>query len=355
MQHAAAKTLPGNPFLALLREAKPEIDRRLVLCLDQELERMGSTGRAVQEMLLAAKELSLRGGKRLRAALVLAGQKATEARASRWDRGLDVGVAVELLQSYLLIHDDWMDQDDRRRGGPSVHVVLARRFRSAHAGACGAVLAGDYLAALATRELARAVRTHPRQATIVQAFADIQLSTVAGQQLDATRLDRDAEKVYELKTAAYTVAGPLQLGALLAGADARTQRALGRFARPLGIAFQLRDDLLGLFAPPARTGKPLANDLREGKRTWTLEWALGHASARERRQIRAAFGMKSASTRDVRAALDAVRSSGAEAATESRLTAQVTTALRALSAARLKPSGEALLLGAARALLERGS
>jgi geranylgeranyl diphosphate synthase type I len=254
-----------------------------------------------------------------------------------------------------LIHDDWMDQDDRRRGGPSVHLTLARRFRSTHAGACGAILAGDYLAALATRQLADAVRRHPRQTEMMKAFADVQLSTVAGQQLDATRLGRDAEKVYELKTAAYTVAGPLALGALLAGADRRTQNALSRFARPLGIAFQLRDDLLGLFAPPKLTGKPLANDLREGKRTWTLEWALKNANARERKQLRAALGMASASAKDVRSALAAIRSSGADAATDARLTEHVQKALKALDSAHLRPAGEALLLGAARALLERGS
>lgn len=355
MQRRAAKTLPGNPFLALLHEVKPEVDRRLATCLDEELAHMGAVGDAVFEMLLAAKDLTLRGGKRLRAALVLAGQKATESRVSSWDRGLDVGVAIELLQSYLLIHDDWMDQDDRRRGGPSVHVTLARRFRSTHSGACGAILAGDYLAALATRQLVRATRRHAHHAELLQAFADMQLSTVAGQQLDATRLGRDAEKVYELKTASYTVAGPLQLGALLGGADRRTQNALQRFAKPLGIAFQLRDDLLGLFAPSKRTGKPLANDLREGKRTWTLEWALANGTARQRRQIRAAYGMASARSAEVRSALEALRASGAADATEARLNEHVGKSLKALEAARLRPAGEALLLGAARALLERGA
>jgi geranylgeranyl diphosphate synthase type I len=234
-------------------------------------------------------------------------------------------------------------------------LSLSRRFRSTHAGSCGAILAGDYLAALATRELSRAVRGHKRQAEIVQAFADMQLSTVAGQQLDATRLGRDAEKVYELKTAAYTVLGPVQLGALLAGADRRTQSALARFAKPLGIAFQMRDDLLGLFAPTKLTGKPFANDLREGKRTWTLEWALSNASARERKQLKAAHGMASASAKDVRVALAAVRSCGAQEATEARLNQHVQVALKALASARLRPAGEALLLGAGRALLERGA
>jgi geranylgeranyl diphosphate synthase type I len=341
--------------LALLHEVKPEVDRRIEACLDHEIEAMGPSGEAVHAMLVESRALSLRGGKRLRAALVVAGQKATERRSTSWERGLTAGVALELLQSYFLIHDDWMDQDDTRRGGPSIHVALGRRFKSPHAGACGAILAGDYLVALATRVLVSATRRHPQQAAILETFANIQISTVAGQQLDATRLSRDAEKVYELKTGSYTVKGPLELGALVAGADARTLAAIRRFAKPVGVAFQLRDDLLSLFASSRDTGKPVANDLRVGKRTWTVEWAFEHAGRPERRVLEKVFGHPSASSRDVRAALSAIKKSGALAATEQRLRQHMNEAMRALGKAQLSPSGEQLLLGAARALVERGA
>jgi geranylgeranyl diphosphate synthase, type I len=348
-----AKTLPRNPFLALLAEVRPEVDRRVAACLDGEVASVGASGEAVQAMLVEARALSLRGGKRLRAALVLVGQKATESRVLPWERGLQVGVAFELLQSYFLIHDDWMDQDDTRRGGPSVHRALSRRFRSAHAGACSAILAGDYMAALATRVLVQATRKHPRQSELLETFATTQLLTVAGQQLDAIRASADAEKVYQLKTGNYTAKGPLLLGAMLAGADKRTLTAIARFAEPVGIAFQLRDDLLGLFAKVADTGKPVGNDLLVGKRTWTAEWALAHAKRPEKRAITAIFGKLAASRVDVRAALEALRATGAEEATETRLRQHMAGALAALERARLNPSGEALLLGAARALVER--
>jgi geranylgeranyl diphosphate synthase type I len=248
-----------------------------------------------------------------------------------------------------------MDQDDTRRGGPSVHVALARRFRSPHAGACGAILAGDYLVALATRMITEASRGHTRQSELLSTFAAMQMATVAGQQLDSTRLSRDAEKVYELKTGSYTVAGPLELGAHLAGADRRTLGAIARFARPIGVAFQLRDDLLSLFAKSSQTGKPFANDLRVGKQTWTLQWTLENAKPAERKAVRAAFGNPSATRQQLRSALSAIRSSGAGEATEARLNAHTSNALRALSKARLNAGGEALLLGAARALIERGT
>src|SRR5690606_34345522 len=212
----------------------------------------------------------------------LAGQKATEKRSLSWERGLGVGVAFELLQSYFLIHDDWMDQDDTRRGGPSVHFALGRHFRSSHAGACSAILAGDYLAALSMRVLVEATRRHPRQGELLESFATTQLLTVAGQQLDAISDAHDAERVYQLKTGNYTAKGPLLQGAMLAGASKKTLAAIGRFAEPVGIAFQLRDDLLGLFAKAADTGKPVGNDLLVGKRTWTVQWALAHAGRKEK-------------------------------------------------------------------------
>src|SRR5699024_2237997 len=145
-------------------------------------------------------------------------------------------------------------------------------------------------AALATRVLVQATRKHARQSELIETFATTQILTVAGQQLDAIRSSADAEKVYQLKTGNYTAKGPLLLGAMLAGADKRTLTAIARFAEPVGIAFQLRDDLLGLFAKGADTGKPVGNDLLVGKRTWTAEWALAHAKRPEKRAITAIFG-----------------------------------------------------------------
>lgn len=355
MQRPAAKTLTQNPFLALLREVKPDLDQRVARHLEGERPSAEAAGPAAVAMLRESQELSLRGGKRLRGALVLAGLKATESRTGSWERALRVGAAVELLQSYFLIHDDWMDQDATRRGGPSVHTALAKHFRDAHKGACGAILAGDYLVALATRVLVEATKGHRRQSDLLGAFAEMQLAAVLGQQLDSSGTEPEAEKVYELKTASYTVFGPLHLGALLGGASPRALRGLERFSKPLGVAFQLRDDLLSLFASPKQTGKPFANDLREGKQTWIVQWTMSQGSTEQRRAVRKVFGMHSAKSVDVRAAVKAIKEAGAEAATEARLRELTALSLQALKQARFSANGDALLRGAARAFVERRS
>lgn len=351
-----AKPLGHNPFVALVREVKPDVDRRLDAVLAAQVEQHESTGPEVVAMLTEAKALCSRGGKRLRAALIVAGQKALErGRPGRWDRALECGVAVELLQAYFLIHDDWMDRDDTRRGGPAVHAALSRRFRSEHQGACGAILAGDYLVALASRHLTQTLRKHPCLGAASQCFADMQLAAVVGQQLDVIGQSRKAELVYELKTSSYTVTGPLQLGALLAGAKPSALRGLERFARPLGVAFQLRDDLLGAFGRPEVTGKPRGSDIAAGKWTWLVEHALAHGRPKQTRVLERALGKHDPSAQLLLDATAALEDSGARAACEARISELVTRSSRELDRLKLSERGHALLQGAIVALSERHS
>ncbi len=351
-----AKALDPNPFLGLLREVKPDVDSRLDVLLNQHVQQHQDSGREVVEMLTQARELTGRGGKRLRAALVVVGQKAFErSRPARWETALACGVAVELLQSYFLIHDDWMDQDDTRRGGPSVHAALTRRFRSAHKGAASAILTGDYLVALATKQFAEATRRSKQLPELMRCFADMQLAAVVGQQLDVVGQAPNAERVYELKTSSYTVAGPLTLGALLAGASRAKLNGLEAYADPLGVAFQLRDDILGVFGDPKRTGKPSGNDIVAGKWTWLVEHALSNGRPKHKRAIKAALGNAGSSELQVEAATAALLDSGAVSACEARISELRAQSERALSRLRLPSRGNELLAGAIVALSERQS
>jgi geranylgeranyl diphosphate synthase type I len=263
---------------------------------------------------------------------------------------------VELLHSYFLIHDDWMDQDELRRGGPAVHAALARQLGSVHLGAAAAVLAGDYTLALATRELTRAALPPERRVGVLDRFAAMQLDVVAGQQLDvlggvpgaAAQLD----DVYRLKTGSYTVLGPLELGAALCDISVELRAGLEEFAVPLGIAFQLRDDLLGAFGDPAQTGKPRGSDLIAGKRTLLLQAALEDARASQR--IAAVLGKPAAPAADVEAALDAIHACGARDSVEARIAELTGRSLQALDSASFDAAGRTLLGGVLRALLERG-
>lgn len=347
-----AKILRQNPFAALLTTLKPEVDARLKGFLDAKLDALHQHGAEVRAVVQAMTSLCLRGGKRLRPALVVTGHQSATS-SDNWDALLDAGVALELLQAYFLIHDDWMDEDDTRRGGPSVHAHLGKRFRSSHLGNAGAILAGDYSLALATEVVGRLDVPAKRLASIVACFSQMQADAVIGQQLDVVGKNTDIETMYRLKTASYTLQGPLVLGALVGGAKEETLEALARFSIPVGVAFQLRDDLLNAFSPPEVTGKPFAGDLKSGKRTLVVDWARRHGKAADKRALKAAFGNPNASINQLRAAVSALESSGARDKVEQRISALVADALEQLSQAPLRRDGRVLLEGAAAALTDR--
>ncbi len=337
-----------NPFVALLRRVQPDIERRLAGFLNARVQSARAFGPEVQALAGEVRRLTLLGGKRLRPALVVVGLRTVSSSA---DLGpaLDAGVALELLHTYFLIHDDWMDGDRLRRGGPTVHVAMAARFRSEHKGNASAILAGDYAIALACDALAR-VDTEPvRLSSAFLAFAEMQLGAVAGQQLDMVGDGRDVELGYALKTGSYTVEGPLKLGALLAGAKPATLAALARYARPAGVAFQLRDDLLSLFGEPAETGKPLASDLISGKRTLLLRLALRRGKPREKSLIKKVLENPRAKVTALRAALSAIQATGAPELVETRISQLSEQALAELDAG-VSPAGRELLTGATLAL-----
>lgn len=350
-RRGAPKTIVPNPFVALLRTLQPDLQNRLSGFLDASVEGTRRLGPEVQALAREVRRLALRGGKRLRPALVVTGFRTGSATADL-EPALDAGVALELLHTYFLIHDDWMDGDRVRRGGPAVHVALAQRFRSEHKGNASAILAGDYALALACDALSRVETSAERLRRVFAIFAEMQLGAVAGQQLDMVGEGRDVELGYALKTGSYTVEGPLKLGALLGGAKQSTLESLARFATPAGIAFQLRDDLLSLFGDPKRTGKPLASDLLGGKKTLLLALALRRAKPREKAAIRRVVGNARAPLRDVRSALAAIEASGASELVERRI-AELSDA--ALSAVRhgIGAQGRALLVGALDALAQR--
>lgn len=355
------KSLPINPFVALLAGLKRDVETGLSDLFAPELERALKLGSDPHDMVLACRDLSLRGGKRVRPGFVVAGFRC--ASASRdITAAVRVGVALELVQTYFLIHDDWMDQDLVRRGGPSVHAELTRRFRSEHLGSASAILAGDYAVALAQRVIATTGVPQRTQLQFLSTFAEMQVDAVLGQQLDLLGKAGDPEVTYALKTASYTVRGPLLLGALLGGAKPATLTALSRFATPAGVAFQLRDDLLGVFGSPKETGKPAGSDLTAGKRTPLVLAGFRRAKGKGHRLLKRVFGDPSASTADITRAVEVLDGCGARASVEARITeleAAATSALNVAPAAGagkpLRAAGRELLLGATRALASRRS
>jgi len=344
---------PTNPFLSLLSAVQTEVDQRLRGFLETRLDIARRHGPEVLEMVSAVRDLCLRGGKRLRPALLVAGYRSASQRA-RLQPAFDAGVALELLQAYLLIHDDWMDGDLVRRGGPAVHARLAKHFRSEHKGHASGILAGDYASAVALEALSRVEMKASAARPAFACFAEMQLDAIAGQQLDLIGGEYDVELAYQLKTGSYTVRGPLRLGAILASAGDETLQALDRFALPIGIAFQLRDDLLSAFGEPKQTGKPLGNDLRAGKRTALLAAGLKLARGKELRALKLAVGNAQATEAQLRSALSVLETSGARATIEARVSELSRAGLGELERG-VSRQGVELLSGATEALTARRS
>ena len=297
------------------------------------------------ELVDAVSSLTLRGGKRSRPVAMVAAYHAVAPEGTH--DVTDAGAALELLQTYLLIHDDWMDRDEKRRGGPSVWASLRDVHDDEHLGASLAVLAGDLASAYAGELMTDAGFPLARVSEGLHVFWRLQREVFFGQHLDLVA-DDEVERMYDLKTGSYTVRGPLRLGAILGDATEAQLEALDRFAAPLGVAFQLRDELLGTFGNPGETGKPCGNDLRAGKFTVLVREARKQLAPEKRRPLDLVLGKADAAQSDVLAAVELLVASGIRAHVEDRLRALASEAFGALEGTplqteRLRQIGELLV------------
>lgn len=229
------------------------------------------------------------GGKRMRPEFLWCGWRAGGGADTGppADAALQVGAALEFLQACALLHDDVIDRSERRRGRPATHRAVTGHHVAAglagdpdHYGVSVAILLGDLALAWADDlfldgaarldALPAAAPVWRAMRTEVLAGQLLDLAVTASVTDDPSVQERDALLVNRYKTAAYTVERPLHLGAALAGAGPATVAALRGYGADIGVAFQLRDDLLGVFGDPAVTGKPAGDDLAEGKRTALL-------------------------------------------------------------------------------------
>jgi geranylgeranyl diphosphate synthase, type I len=323
---------------------------------------------AVDEALLpvadALEAFVLRGGKRLRPAFAYWGYRGAGGVDS--DPLVAAVAALELVQASALIHDDVMDRSDTRRGEPAMH----RRFADGHHrsgwrgdpdrfGEAAAVLLGD-LSLVWSDELLHCSGLDPQTLARARPVFDVMRTEVTvGQYLDVltqatgdTSVER-AGKVARYKSAKYTVERPLLLGAALADAPADVRAAYSGYGLPLGEAFQLRDDILGVFGDPARTGKPAADDLREGKRTYLVAVAYEQADPAGRDLLTRRLGDPHLDPAGVEQVRDLIAASGALHRTEQRIADLTETALAALDRVALVTEGRQALVDLAVAATRR--
>ncbi len=274
-----------------LAAAGQRAEARIHALLDRERERWGQIDGSLVSALDALRDLVGAGGKRLRPAFchwafVGAGGEPDDQVA------VDAGAALELLHSFALVHDDIMDGSDRRRGQPAVHRAFINRHEESgwrgqprRFGEGAAIIVGDFAFVYADVLMARV----PDDARAV--FDELRIELCVGQYLDLSatatggRDPGQARRIEWYKSGKYTVERPLHLGAALAGRLEELRSPLSAFGLPLGEAFQLRDDLLGVFGAEEITGKPVGDDLREGKLTPLLAAAAARADAAGTRRL----------------------------------------------------------------------
>ncbi|MYY09376.1 polyprenyl synthetase family protein [Streptomyces sp. SID4919] len=298
------------------------------------------------------------GGKRVRPLFCVTGWHAVRDDPPP-DAVWRTAASLELFHAFALIHDDIMDASDTRRGQPTAHKVLAALHpdRPDTVGTSAAMLLGDLALGWSYELLHAPGLTDADLRAVWDTFSALRTETLIGQYLDLTgRPVADATvawRIIRYKTSKYTIERPLQLGARLAGASTHQLRALTGYALPLGEAFQLRDDLLGVFGDPAKTGKPTLDDLREGKHTVLIATALRLARPSQQRLLARCLGDPALTEHDAEAVRSVLVGTGATSEIEHLIHARRTRALDALTDAALRPTAVTLLRTLARTVTHR--
>jgi len=324
------------------------------------------------ELTAALEEFVLRGGKRLRPAFAYWGWRAV---AEHTDDPIDPNVlrlfsALELLHACALIHDDVIDASATRRGLPTVHRIFAERHRvnnwhgpSEQFGISAAILLGDLALVWADDIVATADLSVEAHRRVQRVWAAIRTEVLGGQFLDIVAESSGAETVASAmtvnvyKTASYTISRPLQLGVSAAADRPDVLDAFHELGTNLGVAFQLRDDVLGVFGDPAVTGKPSGDDLRSGKRTVLLAEAVELAEKSDpvaAKLLRTSIGTE-LSDAQVKELCLVIESVGALAAVEDRIDMLTRRALTILNDAPIDVQAKAGLSELARLAANRSA
>ena len=342
------------------------VEEELRIFLNRESTYLNSISSELSPVSESLTSFLLDSGKRLRPLFAYAGFAAAGGSAEK--SAVRAMAALELLQACALIHDDLMDGSDTRRGKPSIH----RHFESVHVqeqldgfapqyGLSAAVLLGDLALVWSDQMLNTAGLTTEQFARVLPFYNEMRVELMAGQFLDIheqtqkdTNVDRSM-KIARYKSGKYTIERPLHLGAAMCSSSKEVTDALSAYGLPLGEAFQLRDDLLGVFGDPSVTGKPAGDDLREGKRTVLIAMTHERQSPAQLEICKKYFGKPHIDAEGVAILQEIIESTGARKELESTIERLTDQALTAAQSQAFTDDGKALLVELANIATKRSS
>lgn len=290
--------------IELLKNYKKQFDPILEKYFSGKIKEAGRSHKLAKEAVKMIADFTTAGGKRIRPAILYYAYLAQGKRSE--EKVIKVSMSVELTHSFLLIHDDIIDKDEKRHGTSTLHERykkigkrIAPQKDNIHFGNSMAMLAGDMASAMANEII---FTSHFSPEVIIKALDKLQkivYAIVPGEMLDVVMeargktTEKEILSMYEGKTSSYSFEGPLHLGTILAGVDSdEILKKYSRYAMPLGVAFQIRDDILGIFGNEKKIGKPVGSDVIEGKQTLLLLKAKEMADSGQKKVLNDCLGKK---------------------------------------------------------------
>ncbi len=295
-----------------LAKLKNQIDAELEKFFKFKIKQVKSDNKPEEltEIIESLEKFTLNSGKRIRPILFYFGYIIGGGKDKL--EALKISIAVELIHSYFLIHDDIIDRDNFRHGDFSMHYSYAKKAEndfknidSKHFGISMAIIVGDLALSFGYEILNSSNFKKDLKIKALNSLDKIICNTVFGQALDLTLNkidDFNIDSIFEMqkyKTAKYTIEGPLQLGAILAGAEEKFLNSLSGFAIPAGIAFQIQDDIIGIFGNEKKIGKPVGSDIKEGKKTLLIVKAMEKSDNVQKQVLNNALGSENINSDDI--------------------------------------------------------
>jgi len=349
----------------MLQGFKRDLEVTLSQYLAQKTKEAYDISEAAGEMLENISDITMRGGKRVRAALLYYSYLAHGGKDT--NIAMQASMAMELAQTFLLIHDDIIDNDSLRRGSITIHKAYEKianerypeKVDPLHYGQSVGILAGDSACGFSNEIIAELNVDAKYVSRALLELNRMYKLEYYGQLMDVnSEIKKDITKeevlkIHSLKTSPYTFDGPLKIGAILAGVSEEKIAALDAYTVPLGVAFQIQDDVLGTFGNEEKLGKPVTSDLREGKRTLLILDALERGDEEQRKIILKNLGNGQVGTQELEEVRSVLREIGSLERSNTLAERYVQNAKEAMSKMDLERSGKFFLLEIADYMVKR--